>query len=70
MRISLTTLGACALAASVSYTTLAYAAPSVGEVLDANHSAMGGSAWDGKAALRAEYAYSGQGMTGTTQGRI
>ena len=64
MRISLTTLGACALAASVSYTTLAYAAPSVGEVLDANHSAMGGSAWDGKAALRAEYAYSGQGMTG------
>lgn len=64
MRISLTTLSVCALAASVSYTTLACAAPSVSEVLDANRAASGGSAWDGKATLKAEYAYAGQGMTG------
>jgi len=64
MRISLTVLGACALAAGVSYTTLAYAAPSVDEVLDANRNAMGGAAWDGKATLKIEYAYAGQGMTG------
>ncbi|MGD0141811.1 MAG: aspartyl protease family protein [Rhizomicrobium sp.] len=64
MRISLTALSICALAASVSYTTLATAAPSVSEVLDANQHATGGSAWDGKAALKADFAYSGQGMTG------
>ncbi len=65
MRIS-TALSVCALAASVSYTTLAFAAPSVGEVLDANRSAMGGGAWDDKATLKIEFAYAGQGMTGTT----
>jgi membrane-associated protease RseP (regulator of RpoE activity) len=64
MHISLTALGVCALAASVSYTTLALAAPSVGEVLDANRGAMGGGAWDGKATLKLEFAYAGQGMTG------
>ncbi len=64
MRLSLATVSVCALAASVSYTTLALAAPSVGEVLDANHAAMGGSAWDGKVTLKVEAAYAGQGMTG------
>ncbi len=63
MRLSLAAIGVCALA-SVSYTTLAFAAPSVGEVLDANHAAMGGSALDGKATLKIEAAYAGQGMTG------
>src|SRR5271155_4753871 len=64
MRISLTALSVCALAASVSYTTLAIAAPSVGEVLSANRLATGDSAWDSKATLKIEYAYAGQGMTG------
>jgi hypothetical protein len=36
------------------------------DILDANHAATGGSAWDNKATLKVEYAYSGQGMTGTT----
>jgi predicted aspartyl protease len=53
------------LAASVSYSALAIAAPSAGEVLDANKAATGGSAWDSKTALKLQYAYSGQGMTGT-----
>ena len=64
MRLSLTALGVCALAAGVSYTTLALAAPSVGEVLDANRIATGGSAWDVKSTIKIEYAYAGQGMTG------
>lgn len=53
-----------ALAASASASTLAIAAPSASEVLAANKAASGGKAWDNKAALRIEYAYSGQGMTG------
>ncbi|MBV9330207.1 MAG: hypothetical protein JOZ55_01500, partial [Alphaproteobacteria bacterium] len=35
-------------------------------ILAANRAAMGGEAWTGKAALELDYAYSGQGMTGTT----
>ena len=35
-------------------------------MLDANRAASGGSAWDGKASLRLEFAYVGQGLTGTT----
>ena len=42
----------------------AEAAPSAADILAANHAASGGRAWDGKAALRLEYAYTGQGMTG------
>ena len=42
----------------------AEAAPSAADILAANHAASGGSAWNGKAALRLEYAYTGQGMTG------
>ncbi|MDE2465746.1 MAG: aspartyl protease family protein [Alphaproteobacteria bacterium] len=35
-------------------------------ILEANYKAMGGSAWD-HPALRTDYAYSGQGLTGKTQ---
>ncbi|MDE2182486.1 MAG: aspartyl protease family protein [Alphaproteobacteria bacterium] len=53
---------------SVLVALLALAAPALadpGAVLDANRSATAGMAWDAKAALRVEYAYSGQGLTGT-----
>jgi predicted aspartyl protease len=53
-----------ALAASTSVSTLAIAAPSASEVLAANKAASGGKSLDAKKALRIEYAYSGQGMTG------
>src|ERR1041385_3413239 len=36
------------------------------EILSANKAAMGGSAWNDKVTLKVEYAYSGQGLTGTT----
>jgi hypothetical protein len=36
------------------------------DVLRANNAAAGGHAWSAKAALTVKYAYSGQGMTGTT----
>jgi hypothetical protein len=42
----------------------AYAAPTAADILAANHAAAGGSAWDGKATLHVDSAYSGQGMTG------
>jgi hypothetical protein len=51
------------LLATVSTSTLALAAPSVSDILDANAKATGDLA--GKAVLKTEYAYSGQGMTGT-----
>ncbi|MBV9989729.1 MAG: aspartyl protease family protein [Alphaproteobacteria bacterium] len=35
------------------------------DVLAANKQASGGKAWDGKAALKIQYAYDGQGMTGS-----
>lgn len=59
------TLKAISLAAlaSVSTTTLALAAPTAAEVLDANAKATGSLA--GKQVLKSEYAYSGQGLTGT-----
>ena len=34
-------------------------------ILDANRIASGGAAWAGKSTLELEYAYSGQGLTGT-----
>ncbi len=55
---------ALALAAWAAATP-ARAGPSVREVLAANRAATGGSAWDGKATLALEYAYVGQGLTGT-----
>lgn len=51
-----------ALAASVSYPALA--APSAVAVLDANKAATAGTGWNGKAALKLDFAYSGQGMSG------
>ena len=36
------------------------------EILDANRAAMGGTAWDNKQTLKVDYAFSGQGLTGTT----
>ncbi|HUB85526.1 MAG TPA: aspartyl protease family protein [Rhizomicrobium sp.] len=62
MRQSLKAIGIAALAA-VSTATLAFAAPSADTVLDANAKATGSLA--GKAVLKTESAYSGQGMTGT-----
>ena len=44
----------------------AHAATSVADILAANHAATGGAAWDGKLTLQSQYAYSGQGLTGTT----
>jgi hypothetical protein len=61
MRHSLTAIGIAALA-TVSTATLALAAPSVSDVLDANAKAAGNVS--GKATLKVEYAYAGQGMTG------
>ncbi|HEY5337948.1 MAG TPA: aspartyl protease family protein, partial [Rhizomicrobium sp.] len=39
-------------------------ASSPADILDANKAAMG--TWDGKSTLKVDYAYSGQGLTGTT----
>ncbi len=51
--------GLLALAAA----SLAYAAPTPAEVLDANHAAMG-AGLDGAGALDVRYGYDGQGLTG------
>lgn len=49
---------------STALTGPVLAAPSATDVLSANKAASGGAVWDTKAALQAEEAYSGQGMTG------
>ena len=59
MRNSLSFVAALA---TVSYATLAFAAPSADDVLAANKAAVG--AVNGKATIKTEYAYAGQGMTG------
>jgi PDZ domain/Aspartyl protease len=51
---------AALLLAATCLSTPALATPA--DILDANKAAMGN--WDGKATLKVEYAYSGQGMTG------
>lgn len=51
-----------AFAASVAAAP-AYASTAA-DILAANKAATGGKAWDGKATLKAEYDYAGQGMTG------
>ncbi|HEX4079346.1 MAG TPA: aspartyl protease family protein [Rhizomicrobium sp.] len=61
MRIFVAAIAPFALAGTFSC-TMALAAPSAAEVLDANRAAMGN--WNGKATLRIVYAYSGQGLTG------
>ena len=55
---------AFSIALLCSAATAALAA-SPAEILAANKAASGGAAWDAKATLKTEYAYSGQGMTGT-----
>jgi len=62
MRISVATLILALAAASP-----AVAASTPQQILDANRAATGGSAWDDKAALKLDYAYAGQGMTGTVE---
>ena len=64
MNKSLTALALSALAATVSYSTLALAAPSPAQIFAANKAAMGGNAWDSKAVVSLDYAYDGQGMHG------
>ncbi|HEX3675734.1 MAG TPA: aspartyl protease family protein [Rhizomicrobium sp.] len=54
------------LAASVSYSTLAFAAPSADEVLSTNKAATAPN-WDSKAALKVSYDYAGQGLTGKVE---
>jgi len=54
----------CLLLTSSFLTLPALAAPE--QVLDANKAATAGRAWDGKESLALTYAYSGQGLTGTT----
>ena len=52
---------AFSIALLCSAATAALAA-SPAEILAANKAASGGAAWDAKATLKTEYAYSGQGM--------
>jgi len=50
--------------AALSSTSVLAATPD--EILSANRAATGGDAWNGKAALRLDYDYAGQGLTGKT----
>jgi len=54
-----------ALLLTTCIATPAFAA-SVDDILAANKTATGGAAWDNKITLKVEYAYSGQGLTGTS----
>jgi hypothetical protein len=54
-----------AFAATISYSTLAFAAQSSGQILDAYKTATGGSAWDDKVTMSGEAAIAGYGLTGT-----
>ena len=65
MRKITATIAISALAASLSCSAAALAAPSAGQILDAYKIATGGSAWDSKVTLDVEAAFSGLGMTGT-----
>lgn len=56
-----------AIALALAAIAPAYAASTPAQILDANRVASGGSAWDGKAAIRIDLNYSGQGMTGTVE---
>ncbi len=53
-----------AFAAFMATCAAALAAGSADDVLNANHAAMGGSAWDSKITLSSVADYSGQGLTG------
>jgi hypothetical protein len=63
MRKFVTAIAFAALA-GVFCSTLALAAPSPGEILDAYKAASGGRAWDDKVTLSVEFTYTGQGMNG------
>jgi len=54
-----------ALAAAVTYSTFAFAAPSAGDILDAYKAATGGGAWDAKLTMSTEFTLTGYGLTGT-----
>jgi len=54
-----------AFAATIAYSTLAFAAPSAGDILDAYKLATGGSAWDNKATISSEATVAAYGLTGT-----
>ncbi|HEX4533869.1 MAG TPA: aspartyl protease family protein [Rhizomicrobium sp.] len=58
MRNTFAVLALAAMAATPVY------AASPADILAANKAASGGAAWDGKAAVKASFAYAGQGMTG------
>ena len=64
MRKSLTIFVA-AFAATISYSTLAFAAQSAGQILDAYKLAAGGSAWDNKVTMSSEFTLAAYGLTGT-----
>ncbi len=64
MRKTYATFFAAAFAASITYSSLAFAA-SPGEILDAYKTATGGGAWDGKVTMSTEFALAGYGLTGT-----
>ncbi|HEY7977432.1 MAG TPA: aspartyl protease family protein [Rhizomicrobium sp.] len=55
----------CALLLSSCLVSPVFAA-STDDILAANKAATGGAAWDNKVTLKVEYAYSGQGLTGTS----
>jgi len=66
MRKTLAFVALTAFAAGATAPDWAFATPSGTEILSANKAATGGDAWTGKAALKLDYAYSGQGLTGKT----
>ncbi len=60
-------MSVAALLLSAAVVTPAFAAGTSGQILDENKAASGGGAWDGKAAIRIDYNYKGQGLTGTVE---
>lgn len=66
MRKTLAFVALTAFAAGATAPDWAFAAPSAAEILSANKAATGAAAWTGKAALKADYDFSGQGLTGKT----
>lgn len=64
MQKTLAILALTVLAAGATAAAQAQTGPSVADILSANKAASGGAAWDGKATLKVDHAYSGQGLTG------
>jgi hypothetical protein len=59
-----------AAGAILLFSTPALAAASSADILAANRAAKGGDAWNGKAELQIDYAYTGQGLTGQSHTRF